>query len=340
MKQPILSVVIPMYNCHRTITRCLRSIDAADTEIIVVNDGSTDDSQQVVERLANSDSRIRVIAKPNGGVSSARNVGIENAKGKYICFMDADDYHAADGMDRIVAIAEKENADIVTYDARVLSEKDIPETPPSVKLVSITTCRYEGRGEAFRTNVIPDYVCWDAIYRKSIIDAQNVRFVTGMVFREDDEFKGHFYCFANKIVVTDLPLYNYITDSSSSSTATKNKRQTIIDSSLRSIVSRQKNVRAHFTEEFPLERLKFMRYVCTPSDAFRAQFTLLEYKDVLNKYRELGCYPLDYQWIRVAQLTGYSWYYWKLVFKTFLTNHPELGYLIFTCINSIKCKMH
>lgn len=332
-KQPILSVVIPMYNCSRTIVRCIQSIDASNSEIIVVNDGSTDNSQQVVEEYISRDNikNVLLINKPNGGVSSARNRGIEEARGKYICFVDADDYHAADGLDRIVAIAEKENADIVTFNARVLSEKDIPSTPPTVKEFPITTRSYKGRGEAFRTNLIPDYVCWDAIYRKSIIDGNNIRFDTGMVFREDDEFKGHFYCFTNKVVVTDLPLYNYITDSSSSSTATKNKRRAIIDSSLKSIASRKKYVEENFSEKFPLERLKFMRYVCTPSDAFRAQFTLAEYKEVLNKYRELGCYPLDYKWIRVAQWTGYSWHYWKLVLKTFLTNHPWLGYIVYKC---------
>lgn len=340
MKQPILSIVIPMYNCCRTIVRCLRSIDASDAEIIVVNDGSTDDSQRVVEeyiRLKNDEdrdiknNRILLLNKPNGGVSSARNIGIENAQGKYICFVDADDYHAAEGLDRIIEIAESENADIVTYDACVVNERDIPVILPSVKTYSISKRIYSGRGEAFKTNLIPDYVCWDAVYRLSIIKDNSIRFRTDLVFREDDEFKGHFYCYTEKIVVTDLPLYNYVTDSSSSSTGTKNKRRTIIDSALRSIASRQQNVKENFAEDFPLERLKFMRYVCMPSDAMSAQYTLKEYKTVLDRFRALDCYPLEYEWIRVAQWTGYSWRYWKLVFKTFLTNHPSLAYLVYRC---------
>ena len=329
-----------MYNCSRTIVRCLQSINATNSEIIVVNDGSTDDSLSVVEEFIFTEEKrsknIRVINKPNGGVSSARNQGIENANGKYICFVDADDYLAANGLNRIVAIAEHEQADIVIYDARVIAEKDIPSSLPSVKDFLLSSRIYNGRGEAFRTNQIPDYVCWDAIYRLNIIKEHHIRFDTDLVFREDDEFKGHFYCFTEKIIVTNLPLYNYITDSSSSSTGTKNKRRTIIESSLRSIATRQKNIRENFSEDFPLERLKFMRYVCMPSDAMSAQYSMPEYVQVLDKYRALGCYPLEYKWIKVAQQWGFTKRALKLVLKTFLTNHPRLGYAVYTMSKRVK----
>ena len=80
---PLLSVVIPMYNCAPIIVRCLDSIDYPNCEIIVVNDGSIDNGAEVVEQYAATHTHVRLINKPNGGVSSARNLGIEEAKGVY-----------------------------------------------------------------------------------------------------------------------------------------------------------------------------------------------------------------------------------------------------------------
>ena len=322
-----------MYNCSRTILRCVRSINAKDSEIIIVNDGSTDDSASIVTEYAKNYNNVYLINQRNQGVSVARNTGIKHAKGKYVCFVDADDYLSMDGLDRIVDIAEKEEADIVTYDAHMLSERDIPPLPESVKDIIIKFKTYFGRGEAFKTNLIPDYVSWDAIYLLSIIKNNNVYFKSDLVFREDDEFKGHFYCFTNKIIVSDLPLYNYITDSSSSSTATKNKRRTIIESSIASIEARISTVKENFEDEFPIERLKFMRYVSMPSDAIKAQYSLSEYICVLDRFRKLGCYPLNYDWIMIAQVKKYSKRYFKLFFKTFLTNHPRIGYMIYKILS-------
>lgn len=90
-----VSIIIPVYNAEKTLDRCLNSVvnqTYKDIEIILVNDGSKDNSGKICDRWADKDARIKVIHKENGGASSARNKGIENAVGEYICFVDSDDY--------------------------------------------------------------------------------------------------------------------------------------------------------------------------------------------------------------------------------------------------------
>ena len=92
---PKLSIIVPVYNVDKYLERCIRSIlnqTYENFEIILVNDGSTDNSGIICENYSKVDSRIRVIHKKNEGVSSARNIGVDNAKGKYIGFIDPDDY--------------------------------------------------------------------------------------------------------------------------------------------------------------------------------------------------------------------------------------------------------
>lgn len=95
MKQPEISVIVPVYNAGKYLRRCVDSILAqtfTDFELLLINDGSTDSSPAICDQYASADSRVRVFHKPNGGVSSARNLGLDNARGQWIAFVDADDY--------------------------------------------------------------------------------------------------------------------------------------------------------------------------------------------------------------------------------------------------------
>ncbi len=95
MKSPTISVIVPVYNAESTLQRCVDSILAQtfeDFELILINDGSKDQSGDICDEYAAKDSRVKVIHKPNGGVSSARNAGLRIAHGEYIAFIDSDDY--------------------------------------------------------------------------------------------------------------------------------------------------------------------------------------------------------------------------------------------------------
>ncbi len=127
--EPIVSVVVPVYNVREYVTACVRSITAQtykNLEIILVDDGSTDGSGELCDELAKEDCRIRVLHKSNGGLSSARNAGIEDAKGSFLTFVDGDDGLAARCVEQLMAVHMQTGADMTVGD---FSRKEEALTP-------------------------------------------------------------------------------------------------------------------------------------------------------------------------------------------------------------------
>lgn len=321
---PLLSVVIPMYNCAPVITRCLDSIDYPECEILVVNDGSKDNGADVVEQYVATHSNVRLINKPNGGVSSARNLGIEQAKGTYISFIDADDYIVSGGLERIVNIAEEYHADVVKFRNISVSDTD-EQDKSSVADVPINMEQTTGIGVLQRHD-ISDYIVWDSIYRRSVIIDNNVRFMTDLCLREDDTFMGMLYCHANIVVATDLRLYRYVSASSFSSTHNQSveRQRKLIMSGLIATRHRGRYVAEHCPQVMHMERLKYMRWVCRVRNAVEAEMTYKEYVALLNEFRKEGVYPLEYAWIKAAGWDYAFKPYIKRVVQTFMVNHPWL----------------
>ena len=327
---PILSIVIPMYNCAPVIERCLDSIDYSDCEILIINDGSTDNGLDVVEQYATIHQNVRLINQSNGGVSSARNVGIENARGKYIVFVDADDYLSQGGLVRMINLAETYNADIVKYKIRNLKHdatceyNSVANNEMQIEIIS-------GKAQALNRYDISDYHVVDAVFKASTIKENHIFFYTDLHLREDDVFMGAFYSVASLVVVTDLPLYNYYTSSDFSHTHSQsiNRQRVLIRSGLLAVQHRKNFIKNHCLDKsFPYERLKYMRWVCSVRNAISAELSLKEYCALLEEFRKEGVYPLEYAWIKVAGW-NYSWkIYVKRVLQTFLINHPRIGYVL------------
>ena len=325
---PLLSIIIPCYNCATVIVRCLDSIDYSNAEIIVVNDGSTDNSAQVVSDYSKVHSNVRLICKENGGVSSARNFGLKEAVGKYIMFVDADDYVVPSGIERMVDVAESMKADVVKFSYRTVRE-GVPQDFERIDDLPFATRVIKGM-EAFKRNDVPDYLVWDGLYLRNVIIDNQIWFHTDLCLHEDDVFMGELYCHAETIVVTDLPLYRYVVASAQSSThnQSKERQRRLIESGYLAIGYRGCCVEQYCPEAMPMERLKYMRWVCRPNMALEAGFSLREYKELLGKFKESGCWPLDYKWIHAARL-DWSWRVRvKNRIKTFLCNHPGLAYLL------------
>lgn len=326
----LLSIIIPVYNCAPVVCRCLDSIDYHDAEIIVVDDGSKDDSAMQVMKYASSHPNVSLIRKENGGVSSARNQGIEAAHGEYLMFIDADDFLAPDGLNKVVELAVSTRADVVKYKIVSITSHEQNEAD-SLGDYAMSVQVIQGKGTALHRDDISDYHVVDALFRRSLIIENDLRFHTDLKLREDDVFMGEFYCHASTVVVTDLPLYQYVRSSPHSSTHRQSieRQRSLIQSAYRAIDYRYNYVKNYYPDALPLERLKYMRWVCAPKTAIRAGYSLDEYKQVLQKFKEYDCWPLDYRWIRVAGFDHSFRSKLKHTVKTFLCNHPGLAYLVF-----------
>ena len=182
----ILSVIIPVYNAEKYISECLDSIlkkTDLNIEVLVIDDGSNDDSKNIIEEYIRKDNRIRYIYQNNGGVSTARNNGLDNASGKYILFLDADDYLEEDAFEDLFSRLEMDMPDFMAYAKKILYP--------------------DGRGKDvyfdFKDNTCQDskYIfelmyasssfneCWGKIYKKEIIDKYGLRFPAGIKIGED-----------------------------------------------------------------------------------------------------------------------------------------------------------
>ena len=128
MNKPKVSVIIPVYNTELFVEEAIKSVlnqTLTDIEVIVVNDGSTDNSLKVIERLANTDSRIKKITQENQGQSVARNLGLNIAKGEYIYFMDSDDILKKDTLACCYKTCNEEQLDFVFFDALNFGSENI-----------------------------------------------------------------------------------------------------------------------------------------------------------------------------------------------------------------------
>lgn len=128
--QPMFSIIIPAYNNEKYVGKCIESVLSqtfTDFELIVVNDGSTDKTYEIIKKYALKDSRIRVIDKKNGGVSSARNIALDNATGKYLLFLDSDDWYESCYCHDLSEILSHNNADIIFATQFIREEEDVIE---------------------------------------------------------------------------------------------------------------------------------------------------------------------------------------------------------------------
>lgn len=234
-------------------------------------------------------------------------------------------------MRRIVEIAEDYKADVVKFKSKIVSNTFEQDTS-SVSDNPIRIIKTTGEGVLKRYDV-SDHVVWDGIYRRSVIVKNAIRFMIDLCLREDDTFMGMLYCHADVVIATDLPLYRYVSASDYSSTHNQpiEKQRRLIMSGLKAVLYRGGYVSARKPKVMQLERLKYMRWVCSVRNAISAQLTLKEYLALLDEFRKEGVYPLDYAWIKVAGWDYALKPYLKRVVQTFMINHPRLSYPLVTC---------
>lgn len=128
-EHPVLSIIVPVYNVEDYLDACLDSLQTqtfGDIEMVCVNDGSPDDSREILAKRQKEDARIVIVDKPNGGLSSARNAGINAACGTHIGFLDADDRFTPNACQRIAEAFAETDADVVTFGGYCSPQKPQP----------------------------------------------------------------------------------------------------------------------------------------------------------------------------------------------------------------------
>lgn len=237
---PKISVIVPVYNVEKYLYRCIDSILAqtfTDFELLLIDDGSKDKSGEICDEYARKDKRLRVFHKENGGVSSARNVGLDNALGEYICFCDADDWV---DVYWLKAFVNKFPGNLIvqgykckSFNSDYWENRQIPNM--CLPVDSALKCLYEHENMGY---------LWCRCFRKSIINKYNIRFDELFVLGEDYDFIMSFCVYIKYIILSDVYAYNYYEPNCSSK-----YRKTSVIQSLRCSVSKLKKMQAIFSKK-------------------------------------------------------------------------------------------
>lgn len=205
-----VSIIVPVYNVEKYLSKCLDSLISQtlkDIEIICVNDGSVDNSLDILKNFAQKDPRIKIIDKQNEGVAIARNIALEQATGEYIGFVDSDDYIDLDYFEKLYNTATKNNSDIAVasilkhkkyfdkYNVRYSEEQVAENIQEKIKLC--------GDKKHFF------FYAWNKIYKTDLIKNNKIKFSEGQIY-EDVMFAMNALYFSNKVVSVPNTKYHYV----------------------------------------------------------------------------------------------------------------------------------
>ena len=220
---PLISIIVPTYNVEKYIRTCIESILAQtyrNIEVIIVNDGSTDQSLAVISDLICSHHNVKVINQKNQGVSVARNTGIDVATGKYITFVDADDKIMPGFVSSLYQIADKTGADIVRGSFRDFNGNIPKAWVPDFNVP--TNCGTIVLDQFLSSNI--SFVVVTSIYRLDFINSNHIRFTPGIVL-EDVDFTARAYMLAKLVATSPEPNYAYRINRPGSILTTKNAQK-------------------------------------------------------------------------------------------------------------------
>ncbi|MDY2699362.1 MAG: glycosyltransferase family 2 protein [Lachnospiraceae bacterium] len=217
--EPKLSVIVPVYNVEEYLKRCIESIQKQtlhELEIILINDGSTDESGRICDKLAEEDSRIKVIHKKNEGQGIARNCGLEMAQGKYVTFIDSDDYVEKNTYESVISKMEIQKAEMISF--------GYTQDDPQGKILYQSRIRERSyQGDEVRKKFILHFFGDDpydddlrgvsacmSVYSREIIHKNQIRFLSERkVFSEDTIFNLEYCKYVDKVVTCQQHLYHY-----------------------------------------------------------------------------------------------------------------------------------
>lgn len=220
----MISVIVPIYNVELYLPTCLESILSQtyqDLEIILVDDGSPDNSGRICDEYAKKDSRISVIHQKNAGQSGARNTGLDMARGEYVTFVDADDYIESDAYEILMTEVARTNVDILLFGHNLIkdcNERDTKSKKHEIKstILGSDELWYEVFGNL--NNAV-----WNKLYKRELIGRK--RFKLGLFHGEDLLFNLEYINECSSALLISLPLYNYVKREGSVTTSNFSKKK-------------------------------------------------------------------------------------------------------------------
>lgn len=210
MNQPLVSIVIPVYNVEEELTRCMDSVlnqSYKHCEIILVDDGSKDQSGSICDTYAQKMKNVQCIHTENKGQSAARNLGIKMANGKYLLFVDSDDYIDCNTVNKMVEVADVNECDIVVGDYYEITKDS---------LLKISNCHiqsnlvYDGKDYLIENFTRGGFLCSPVmgLYRLEFLKQNELYFKEG-IYHEDELWAPQLYLAANRVTHIDFPFYYY-----------------------------------------------------------------------------------------------------------------------------------
>lgn len=203
-----ISIIIPIYNVENYLVRSLDSIknqDYRNWEAILINDGSSDSSKKICEAYCNDDSRFTLINQKNQGSGAARNKGLQNAKGDYVCFVDPDDYLATNALSGIISIINNYHPNLIINGYYEISEKGIKEKKPSI-IGSFDQNRFRmSIQEILKSGAT---AIWNKVYKLEYLNLKQIKF-TSQRIGQDVVFNYHVFKEMDNVVISDMAYYVY-----------------------------------------------------------------------------------------------------------------------------------
>ena len=260
------SIIIPAYNAEKTILRCLQSIELdniydIEIEVIIINDGSIDNTRNIINKYAQNHLNIKLFNKANGGVSSARNLGIRKAVGQYIFFCDCDDQLIRGTLNEMVKIAKEKNADVVMarYEKTYEIKEKIEDSCHKNDNINLP-CNVLLNRDFIVNRIISSFVTGNGyattcnkLYKRDIIFQYGLHFDENCTHGEDRTFNIDFFDVASSLIVVKEVVYRYFIDGSQGDTRKYSKK---LENSL--IVRYKKTVALNYKYNFYNKRSKEM----------------------------------------------------------------------------------
>ena len=327
---PKITLIVPVYNVADYLPQCLDSLVGQtfkDIEILCINDGSTDNSPAILADYAKKDSRIRIITQKNAGQGAARNVGIREAKGKYLGFIDSDDWADIHFCEKMYQMAEKNQVDLVI--ARYVNFDDKLQKPVSYPDIEDLLLFENFQGRVFAFDDIKELyfnqICgapWNKLYKTEFMRKNELYFPEGIKYEDYPHFFKTFIC-VNRAVLCPDKLYFYRQNRrGSDSTNIKRNGFTFfshfndIEETLKKH-NRYEELKPHF---FKIKIMGLLYWMHKSAKKYRVEFYRLiqeEFRRMNLTKEELACLPSH---VRTAYLhtKKYNYYYYTYVRRTAL----------------------